>query len=148
MPLDGSGKPEVVPGTTNPQGYFNQALELGLSPDGRSLAFLLTSGDGSEVRVAIADLVSGGHLRLLKPDSRISGDPQFTGDGKSLAYSITENGVDNIFIQPLDGSPGRNITGFNADHIADFHRSPDGKTLGVLRTHSDSDVVLLQETKP
>ena len=26
--------------------------------------------------------------------------------------------------------------------------SADGKTLGILRTDSDSDVVLLEETKP
>ena len=65
-----------------------------------------------------------------------------------MAYAIRENGVDNLWIQPLDGSPGRKITNFNAEEIAAFHWSRDGKTLGILRGHVDSDVVLLQESKP
>lgn len=97
--------------------------------------------------MALADVASGGEPRLVKPDPRMSGEPQFTADGKALAYSIRENGVDNIFVQPLDGSPRRKITNFSADRIVEFHWSPDGKTLGVVRTHSESDVVLLQESK-
>jgi Tol biopolymer transport system component len=73
---------------------------------------------------------------------------RFTRDGKSVAYSIQENGVDNIWVQPVDGSPGRKITNFNADQIAQFDWSPDGKSLGIVRVHTDSDVVMLQEAKP
>jgi hypothetical protein len=46
----------------------------------------------------------------------------------------------------VDGSPGHRVTEFEADRIDDFHWSRDGKTLGLLRTHSDSDVVLLRQT--
>jgi hypothetical protein len=49
-------------------------------------------------------------------------------------------------VSPVDGSPGHRVTEFETDHIADFHWSPDGKTLGLLRTHDDSDVVLLRQT--
>jgi hypothetical protein len=56
--------------------------------------------------------------------------------------------VDNIWIQPLDGSAGRQITKFESEQILSFHWSPDGKNLGILRGHTDSDVVLLQESKP
>jgi Tol biopolymer transport system component len=31
---------------------------------------------------------------------------QFTRDGKSVVYAMRENGVDNIWMQPLDGSAG------------------------------------------
>jgi hypothetical protein len=31
-------------------------------------------------------------------------------------------------------------------HISDFHWTADNETLGLLRTHSDSDVVLLRQT--
>ena len=41
---------------------------------------------------------------------------------------------------------GRTIN-FASEHIDSFHWSPDGKSLGVLRSHSESDVVLLQESK-
>jgi len=60
-------------------------------------------------------------------------------------YIIRDQGVDNIFEQPIDGSPGRQITNFTSEHIAQFHWSPDGNALAVARTHNTSDVVLLQE---
>ena len=84
----------------------------------------------------------------MNADSRVAtGGLAFTPDGKGVAYPIHENGVDNIWIQPLDGSPGHQITHFTSEKIDSFHWSPDGKTLGILRSHSESDVVLLQETK-
>ncbi len=82
------------------------------------------------------------------PIPHISAGPQFTPDGKSVAYPVRENGVDNVWVQPMDGSPGRQITKFDSEQILSFHWSPDGKNLGILRGHTDSDVVLLQESKP
>ncbi|HKU28523.1 MAG TPA: hypothetical protein VJQ54_23845 [Candidatus Sulfotelmatobacter sp.] len=49
--------------------------------------------------------------------------------------------IDNVY-EPVDGSVGRKITNFNSQ------QSADGKTVGILRSHSDSDAVLLEETKP
>jgi Tol biopolymer transport system component len=69
----------------------------------------------------------------------------FTPDGKYVAYIVRDQGVDNIFVQSLDGSPGHQITNFTSQHIAEFQWSPDGKTLAVARGQNTSDVVLLQE---
>ena len=41
---------------------------------------------------------------------------------------------------------GTAITNFNADEFRWYGYSPDGKTLGVLRNHAESDVVLLRES--
>jgi hypothetical protein len=62
--------------------------------------------------------------------------------------TMRENGVDNVWMQPLDGSAGHPVTDFKSEQIWSFGLSPDGKNLAVLRAHYDSDVVLLQETKP
>jgi hypothetical protein len=51
-------------------------------------------------------------------------------------------------VQPLDGSPGHQITNFKSDEIQSFHWSPEGRKLAVLRVHSESNVVLIHETKP
>ena len=72
---------------------------------------------------------------------------QFTPDGKSVAYVSRESGVDNVWVQPLDGSPGHAITDFKSEQIWSLSLSADGKNLAVMRGHSDSDVVLLQESK-
>ncbi len=158
VPVDGSGKAEVIPGSVV-KGTIIAGLRPALSPDGKTLAAVLVAALNPDVmkpedKIALVNLESGGTPRLLKVDtSNTSGGIaglgfQFTPDGKSLAYAVRENGIDNIFLQPLDGSPGHKITNFNSEQISDLHWSPDGKSLGILRTHSDSDVVLLQESKP
>jgi eukaryotic-like serine/threonine-protein kinase len=65
-----------------------------------------------------------------------------------LRLSRRENGVDNLWLQPLDGSRGRALTNFKAEHICDFHWSFDGKQLAIVRGHTESDVVLMRSTQP
>src|SRR5579872_5508945 len=151
VPLDGSGKPEPVPGS-GVAGGFLTGRGMGISPDGKTLVYgieMVNPGDmmGTH-KIALLDVATLSSPRFLQPNARISKGMQFTPDGKAVAYPITENGVDNVWVQPLDGGPGRQITHFNSEQILSFHWSPDGKNLGVLRGHTDSDVVLLQESKP
>jgi Tol biopolymer transport system component len=82
---------------------------------------------------------------MLDADHRISSGLQFAPDGKGITYAIRNNGVDNVWVQPLDGTPGRQITNFESEKISEFHWSPGGRDLGVVRNHTESDVVLLQE---
>ena len=70
---------------------------------------------------------------------------QFAPDSKAVVYIIRENGAENLWIQPLDGSPGHTITNFQSDTIQNFEFSPDGKSLGILRSHTESDVVVLHD---
>ena len=149
--LDGSGKPEPIPGTMV-AGAFLTGRGIGISPDGKTLAYGVEFQDPDnptgKVRIALLDTTTLTSPKLLQADPRISKGVQFTPDGKAVAYPILENGVENIWIQPLDGSPGREITHFNLEQIISFHWSPDGKNLGILRGHTDSDVVMLQESRP
>jgi eukaryotic-like serine/threonine-protein kinase len=149
--LDGLGKPEPVPASTDFRGY-TLGTEMSISADGKVLAYavdLVNAGtQESTEKVALLNLESRTSPRLLDVNPHISGGVQFTPDGKAIAYPIRENGVDNLWVQPLDGSAGHQITKFTSDQIDLFHWSPDGKTLALLRGHSESDVVLLQESKP
>ncbi|MGC1106163.1 MAG: protein kinase [Candidatus Acidiferrales bacterium] len=140
------GKPKMVPGT-NIRKEFVAASLGGLSPDGKQLPFFSQSAPG-HTNLDIVNLNAGPNppLRTLTPDPRVSGPAEFTPDGKALAYPITENGVANLWLQPLDGSPGRQITQFKTGTFADFSWSPDGKTLAILRTQTQSDIVLLRES--
>jgi hypothetical protein len=52
--------------------------------------------------------------------------------------------VSNIWTQPLDGGPARQITNFQSDHIFWFEWSPDGRQLGVSRGAITSDVVMIR----
>jgi Tol biopolymer transport system component/predicted Ser/Thr protein kinase len=144
VPLDGSGKAEALFGIPESAGGG-----LAVSPDGKTLA--ISAGAG-EVKVALFEVGSSSPPRMLAASHYLShlvggSALQFTPDGKSVAYVGRENGVDNIWMQPLDGSAGHPITDFKSEQIWSFSLSPDGKSLAVLRGHWDSDVVLLQESK-
>ncbi|MFY9743421.1 MAG: protein kinase [Candidatus Sulfotelmatobacter sp.] len=146
---DGSGKPEPIQGSAVPNSFLVGGLTI--SADGKTLAYLVEIVDAETQRgqekLALLDLGSSAP-RLVDVDPRITqGGLQYTPDGKAMAYPVSENGVDNLWIQPLDGSARKQITNFTSERITDFSWSPDGKNLGVLRNHSESDVVLLQEAK-
>ncbi len=146
--IDG-GTPEIVPGTALPSGYFDYGLAI--APDGKLLAFLTTGGTAEIAhKIALVPLDAGPQplRRMLDPDPRVAAGLQFTPDGKAVVYPIHENGTDNLWLQPLDGSRGRQITNFGSDAISSFRFSPDGKTIGILRSHTESDVVLLRDAGP
>jgi len=73
---------------------------------------------------------------------------RFTHDGKAVVYALGDQDAENLWLQPLDGSPGKQITTFKSEQIRDFHWSSDGSKLGLVRGHTDSDVILLQESNP
>ena len=86
-------------------------------------------------------------VRYVDPNPGISSyGPRFTPDGKALVYPIRRNGLEELWLQPLDGSPGRQITNFKADQIHAFYFSPDGKSIGVLTARHEYDVILLHDT--
>jgi len=158
VPVEG-GNPEPVPNSDVPR-MFGGGAGHAVSPDGKLLVFNadvnVPEGPSALSRLAIVNLDSNAQPtpRLIAPDPRMAGGPSsdnfnnnlsFAPDGKSVAYIVRDKGVDNIFVQPLDGTPGSQITSFTSDNISHFQWSPDGKTLAVARVHKASDVVLLRE---
>ena len=156
-PLEG-GPPEPVPASDVPGVYGFGAGEA-VSPDGKRLIFNAEvnapdSPQGAVSKLALVTLDSSSQSSplLLQPDPRMARGADgftnamsFTADGKSVAYIVRDQGVDNIFVQPLDGSAGNQITNFTSEQIAEFRWSPDGKTLAVARVQNTSDVILLRE---
>jgi eukaryotic-like serine/threonine-protein kinase len=86
----------------------------------------------------------------LQPDPRMvyrPNSPHFTPDGHALLYMIRgDKNEENLWLQPLDGKPGRQITHFPSEQIYGFGWSPDTKKFLVARGHIESDVVLLRDT--
>jgi serine/threonine protein kinase len=151
VPIDG-GTGEVVPGSVVPNSIFGG---LALSPDGKTLAYIPSTANAATMttsqKLALVDLAANGKSapRLVDVDPRTTGFPlRFTPDGKAVAYAIEDKGVDNIWVQPLDGSKGRQITDFSSQGITNFRWSPDGKRLAAARSQSTSDVILLREANP
>jgi len=148
VPAEG-GKPEVLKGSTVPNTHL--AIRLGgVSPDNQTLAAVVTANqagpDGDIRKIALISLDSGAHKtpRILEPHRKISGPPVFIEGGKTLVYAVTEDGVGNLWAQPVQGGPGHKLTNFSAERIESYQVSTDGNSIMTARYHSDSDLVLLR----
>ena len=119
---------------------------VNVSPDGKDLAFQTQPTTGGPVVIKILDFETLQPVKIIARDPRAGGEIRYTSDGKTIGYPIREHGLYALWVSPVDGSPGHRVTEFETDRIDDFHWSLDGKTLGLLRTHFDSDVVLLRQT--
>ena len=147
VPVDGSGQPETLPRSAAFHGYI-YGEDMSISPDGRTLAYVVAAissdSQSQKEKIALLDLQSSESPRLLEANPRIAAGVRFAPDGKAIAYPVRDNGVDNVWVQSLDGSGGHPITKFKSDQIESFHWSPDGKRLAIVRSHSESDAVLLR----
>lgn len=116
-----------------------------VSPDGKWIAFGSFLTDDPDEKLVIVHNDSGGSSKLFKfQQARQGASLRFTPDGNAVVYPIRKNGADNLWRQPLDDSPGQQITDFQSEQIRDFQWSFDGKQLALLRGHIDSDVILIQ----
>jgi serine/threonine protein kinase/Tol biopolymer transport system component len=121
-----------------------------LSPDGQLAAFpTLEHSGGHKAMLALIETQGGKVVKRMDFERPLFGYRalRFARDSKSVVYPVRENDVDNLWLQPLDGSKGRQLTDFTGEHIFDFHWSFDGKQLALVRGHTDADVVLIRDSK-
>jgi serine/threonine protein kinase len=111
---------------------------IAVSPDSRFVALESAAGKGLETLILP---IGGGAARKRVPAIHTS-RLEWTPDGKGLA-SLDPTGT-NIWVQPIDGGLGYDLTHFTDQHILAFAWSPDGKRLVVWRGTRTSDIVLLK----
>jgi eukaryotic-like serine/threonine-protein kinase len=128
-----------------PETVFDSAMGgPTLSPDGKVLVTFETRELDHKLMlkfVSTGDKKSWYH----DVDQRAAAPLEFTADGKAVAYLVHEKGVDNVWIQPLDSSPYRQLTHFTSERIGQFAFSPDGSQIAFERGHTESDAVLLRD---
>jgi serine/threonine protein kinase/Tol biopolymer transport system component len=146
VPLEGGTKK-----TISKQPVFSR---FDLSPDGKFAAFATYHLGEPKEKLALQAIDSEQILKFLdferpraEPANAI-GSIRFARDGKAVIYPVRNGGTDNLWLQPLDGSPGKQITDFKYEEISDFHWSFDGSKLALIRGHTDSDVVLIHDSQP
>ena len=71
----------------------------------------------------------------------------FSRDGTGIIYPVRDGQTDNLWLQHLDGSPGKQLTDFKSEFIRDFDYSYDGKQLAIIRGHREADVVLIRDSE-
>jgi eukaryotic-like serine/threonine-protein kinase len=137
VPLEG-GTPEQI--TDYASAYPT------ISPDGKWIAFENYAQPRAN-KIAVIPFSGGQPVRTF--DSSVSGVAGYpvihwTNDGRALTYVLDKQGVSNIWAQPLDGSPPKQLTDFRTDSIYNFAWSQDGQQLALARGTRNQDVVLIR----
>ena len=133
-----------------PTRIVNQlAIRPAVSPDGKLIAYWTRQPDQT-MRLGVLALDGQAEPKLFEvaPTVQITWDVviRWTADSKSLTYVDHRGGFDNIWAQPIDGSPAKQITDFKDSRIFSFDWSRDGRLL-ASRGVQTNDVVLITETK-
>lgn len=120
------------------------AWSADLAPDNKTLAIIDASPSDQKIVLKIYSL-DDKQFVFHSLDQRAQPPIRVMPDGKGVAYTVTEKGVDNIWIQPLDSRPFYQLTHFTADSFQTFKFSRDGSRVAIERGHTESDAVLLQD---
>jgi Tol biopolymer transport system component/DNA-binding winged helix-turn-helix (wHTH) protein len=117
-----------------------------VSPDGRLIAYHFREKQQDlNWKIAVAPFEGGAPVKLFdvpRGDFQ-SWDIRWTRDGGALTYEATNDGVSNIWRQPLAGGGPTQLTDFKSDRISYFAWSPDGQQLACIRGDWTQDIVLI-----
>jgi len=125
-----------------------------ISPNGRWIAFDTWNEKAKKSNIKIVASDGKGSPRFLPfpvepqvPESTNMGPLpiRWTADGSAITYVRTQNGVSNIWSQPVDGSPAKQLTNFTTMLIWRHAWSPDGKYLVMARGNFSRDAVMLTD---
>jgi len=70
---------------------------------------------------------------------------RWSPSGKGLQYVVTQNGVSNLWEQPLSGGKPKQFTQFTSGQILDFNWTLDHTRLLLTRGSENRDAVLLHD---
>jgi eukaryotic-like serine/threonine-protein kinase len=117
------------------------------SPDGTQILCWYLEQPRAQAKLAILSSEGGQPIKTFAQPSASNGVYRWTADRRAIVYAVTRSGVTNIWEQPLDGSPPKQLTNFASERIFSFDLSRDGKQVALSRGTQTSDVVLISNFK-
>jgi dipeptidyl aminopeptidase/acylaminoacyl peptidase len=116
---------------------YTRASDLHFSPDGSRLAYVAISyrWDGLP-RVRLLDLASG-NTRELTAAGKSERSPQWSPDGKTLAFLSNRGGKTQVYTLAADKDEAQALT-TRKFGVTQFHWSPDGHSIAYLAKDDDA----------
>jgi Tol biopolymer transport system component len=131
--IDGASPTQIV------NEFIGADSNIDVSPDSKSIVLTLRG------EVLVCDLPACTSRRSL-PTLAFGAWPHWMPDGRAIAYRDATQS--NLWVQPLDGKPPRQLTHFREGRaIVDFGWSRDGKRLAIARSTTSNDIVLFKGLK-
>jgi serine/threonine protein kinase len=124
------------------------AMRPAVSPDGNWIACWIS--DGNRWRLGIIPVSGEGTPKYFDVPTTVAVGwdvlIRWSADSKSVTYIDHRGGFDNLWVQPIDGGPAKQLTNFKDSRIFSFDWSRDGRLL-ASRGVQTNDVVLISEAK-
>lgn len=132
VPIDG-GDPVQI--TDKP------SLNPAISPDGKFIACAYAEDNkGVQYKTVIIPFEGGPPVKTFDSAAAI----RWTRDGRALTL-LPRDFASTIRIQPIDGTPARELINVGSEGIWAFDWSPDGKRLAFAQARITSDVVFISD---
>ena len=113
-----------------------------LSPDGKF--FACDYGSEKNAKVAIFPIEGGSPVKVIDAPAILKSYIfKWASDGKSLIYFEKRDRAENLWSQPIDGSPPKQLTNFDSGEIYRFDVANNGDGFILARGRTSSDVVLI-----
>jgi Tol biopolymer transport system component len=125
---------ETVQLTDYPTGWTD------ISPDGKFIALRFKLDNASPWKLGIITTEGGKPIKSFdfKQNSQLHWSP----DGESITYIKIENGVSNVWAQPVSSEPPKQLTKFTAETILGFDWSKDNNLI-CARGYQARDPILI-----
>ncbi|HEX8337115.1 MAG TPA: hypothetical protein VF621_10325, partial [Pyrinomonadaceae bacterium] len=118
-----------------------------VSPDGRFIACFYRAQVETYSKLAVLPFDGGEPVKVFdrSPTTFVEAGIRWTPDGRALSFIDNRDGVSNVWLQPLDGSPAKQLTNFTSETIFRFAWSPDGTMIVAERGTETGDIVLINK---
>ncbi len=116
-----------------------------VSPDGKLIAYSLGM-PGSFDKLAVFSIDGGSSVKTYDAQLEGPGRIRWAPDGRAVTYVSRQNGISDIWSQPIDFGEPKKLTDFKADRIFSFDWSRENKLVISYGTNS-SDIVLIRNIK-
>jgi dipeptidyl aminopeptidase/acylaminoacyl peptidase len=103
------------------------------SPDGTEVAYTFTPrAELRSSQIRVASVEDGGVRALTGVPDMHDGGPQWSPDGRTIAYASERSGFNELHLVGRDGENDRQLTSAGADHV-EYEWHPDGTRLVAAR---------------
>jgi TolB protein len=117
-----------------------------ISPDGTTIAYFYKDEQSrDQPKLSLIPFAGGAPVKTI--ELRRSVQPvafAWMPDGRSIAYLDNASGILNVWSQPLDGGPPKQLTNFKSEFITSFAIAADGK-IAAYRVSATRDIVLIKD---
>ena len=116
-----------------------------VSPDGTLVGCWWWDSPNSPPKIAIIPFAGGEPVKFIDPLPGATKDlpMRWTSNGEALIYCVSRNDSSNVWSQPLDGGPPKQLTDFKSETIQGFDWSHDDRLL-VSRGFTAREIVLIE----